>query len=168
MAVLNLLTLTLSLPLPLTLPLTLPLPLPQVLILLCLCCATFKRMTPRVAYRDRWGHRTPRDRRTLDVRIVIPLLASLTFLINLALTFARCDGSPFTFYKMDVNGDGALYTYILQDIYIYSTTYIYILQDGRQRRRRVQRPSLPTSLPPYLPTSLPPYLPTYLPNYLTT
>ena len=43
----------------------------------------------------------------MDVRIVIPLLASLTFLINLALTFARCDGSPFTFYKMDVNGDGA-------------------------------------------------------------
>jgi len=85
-----------------------------VLILLCLCCATFKRMTPRVAYRDRWGHRTPRDRRTLDVRIVIPLLASLTFLINLALTFARCDGSPFTFYKMDVNGDGECSDAILE------------------------------------------------------
>ena len=50
----------------------------------------------------------------MDVRIVIPLLASLTFLINLALTFARCDGSPFTFYKMDVNGDGECSDAILE------------------------------------------------------
>merc|ERR1719424_342812 len=66
----------------------------------------FRRFTPRVAYRDQWGRRTPRQLRTRDMRLVVPLLALTCFVLTLVLIFMRCNGSPFTFYKMDINGDG--------------------------------------------------------------
>ena len=44
----------------------------------------------------------------MQVRLVVPLLSMACIVLTFVLTFVRCGGSPFTFYKMDVNGDGAI------------------------------------------------------------
>ena len=54
----------------------------------------------------------------MQVRFVVPLLSMVCIVLTFVLTFVRCGGSPFTFYKMDVNGDGAIVSMAIVSIAI--------------------------------------------------
>ena len=76
---------------------------------------------------------------TMQVRFVVPLLSMVCIVLTFVLTFVRCGGSPFTFYKMDVNGDGAIVSIARVSMARVSMATVSIAIDGCQRRRRVPR-----------------------------